>query len=417
MDKILVIDLGGQYAHLIASRLRRLGVLADISTPESIDDDIAEDSIKGIIFSGGPQSVYENSSPTISVKILDCGKPILGICYGHQLIAHKLDGKVSKGEVKEYGLTKISLKKNVLFQGLDNKQIVWMSHGDSVSKVPSGFDVIASSNDCIVAAMSDIDRNIYGVQFHPEVTHTVNGITILENFAFKICGCKKEWNPHGYLDDISRNILQLSTGKKVFLLVSGGVDSVVLFTLLNNVLGKDSVLGLHIDTGLMRFNESSEVEKAMHQLGYDNLRDIDATKQYMDALHDTVNPEAKRKIIGDLFIDIISQYSDDILSSDTWIVCQGTIYPDTIESKGTKNSDLIKTHHNRVPKMQVLISQGKVIEPFSHLYKDEVRIIGRMLGLPDSIVDRHPFPGPGLGVRIQIYLSHQIYYWKNCKMK
>jgi len=400
MDKILVVDLGGQYAHLIANRFRRFGVLADISTPESIDDDIKDNSIKGIIFSGGPQSVYEEGSPTVSLEVINCGLPILGICYGEQLLAYKLGGKVKPGTVKEYGLTEISLKENILFHGMDDKQIVWMSHGDSVSNIPFGFEIIASSNDCMVAAMSNDEKKIYGVQFHPEVTHTINGTKILENFALRICGCKKDWNPKGYLEDISKSIIQLSRGRKVFLLVSGGVDSVVLFTLLNNVLGKNNVLGLHVDTGLMRYNESAEVEKALRKLGYDNLKVVDASKQYMDALLGIVSPEAKRKIIGDLFIDMLSQYSDDILSSDNWIVCQGTIYPDTIESKGTKNADLIKTHHNRVPKMQVLISQGKVIEPFSHLYKDEVRIIGRMLGLPESVVDRHPFPGPGLGVRI-----------------
>ena len=403
MDKILVVDLGGQYAHLIANRIRRLGVLADISAPESIDKDILDKSVKGIIFSGGPQSVYEDDAPTVPDIILTSGLPILGICYGHQLIAYKLDGKVSKGKVKEYGLAEISLKRDVetaLFDGLASKQIVWMSHGDSVSNVPTGFKITASSKDCLVAAMSDVRRNIYGVQFHPEVTHTVNGMRILENFVLKICGSKKDWDAKKYLDAISKDILRLANNRKVFLLVSGGVDSVVLFTLLNKILGKDKVFGIHVDTGIMRFNESLEVEKALHSLGYDNLKVVDASEQYMNALRGVVNPETKRKIIGDLFINIISQYSDEVLSSDNWIVCQGTIYPDTIESKGTKNADLIKTHHNRVPKMQILISQGRVMEPFSHLYKDEVRIIGKILGLHDDIVHRHPFPGPGLGVRI-----------------
>lgn len=325
MDRILVVDLGGQYAHLIANRIRRLGVLADISTPDSIDIDIRNDSIKGIIFSGGPQSVYAHGSPTVSDEIINYGLPILGICYGEQLLAYKLGGKVNLGTVKEYGLTKISLRESVLFYGLDVSQIVWMSHGDSVSDLPIGFNIIASSVDCKVAAMSNDERQIYGVQFHPEVTHTINGLKILENFVFKICHISKDWNPKGYLEEISKNITRLSNGKKVFLLVSGGVDSVVLFTLLNKTLGKDNVLGLHVDTGLMRYDESLEVEKALHGLGYDNITVVDASKQYMDALHDVVNPETKRKIIGDLFIDIIGQYSDDILSSDSWIVCQGTI--------------------------------------------------------------------------------------------
>lgn len=400
MDRILVVDLGGQYAHLIANRLRRFGVLADISLPESIREDLKNIDIKGIILSGGPSSVYEKDSPTISDDIINFGLPILGICYGHQLLAYKLNAQVTRGEVKEYGKTRIILEKSALFEGLEKEQVVWMSHGDSVTKIPPGFKIIASSADCYIAAIEEIEKKLYGLQFHPEVTHTENGNKILENFALKICGCKKEWNPNRYLEDISKNIMKLARNKRVFLLVSGGVDSTVLFTLLNKVLGREKVFGLHVDTGLMRMNESLEVANAMHKLDFDNLKVIDASEQFLRALEGIVNPEEKRKIIGELFVDTIDQYSDKILSSDEWLIAQGTIYPDTIETKGTKNADLIKTHHNRVPKMQLLINKGKVIEPLSHLYKDEVRLIGRMLGLPSNIINRHPFPGPGLGVRI-----------------
>ena len=408
MDKILVVDLGGQYAHLIANRVRRLGVLADISLPEDTLIDINDKDIRGLILSGGPSSVYENNSPNIPEDVINSGLPILGICYGHQLLAYRLGGQVKRGDTKEYGITKITLSEaisentheNILFHGLENIQTVWMSHGDSVSELPIGFQTMASSDDCEIVAMADDERRLYGLQFHPEVTHTINGMKILENFIFGICGCEKDWNPNNYLEDISKNITRLAEDKKVFLLVSGGVDSVVLFSLLNKTLGKERVFGLHVDNGLMRLDESSGVIDALHKLGFDNLEVIDASSQFLESLENVVDPEKKRKIIGDLFIDIIDQHSDKLLSSDDWLIAQGTIYPDTIETKGTKNSDLIKTHHNRVPKMQLLIAKGKVIEPLSHLYKDEVRMVGRLLGLPSHVINRHPFPGPGLGVRI-----------------
>ncbi|MFH0870555.1 MAG: glutamine-hydrolyzing GMP synthase [archaeon] len=397
MDRILVVDFGGQYAHLISNRLRRLGFLVDIALPEDSLQEIRTGTVRGLILSGGPSSVYEKHAPSIDSKIFSSKLPVLGICYGHQLIAYKLGGEVSKGAVREYGLAKINIERDTLFDGLGKKQVVWMSHGDSVKKMPAGFRAIAGSGDCRVAGMADDKRNIFGIQFHPEVMHTVNGIRILENFAGKICSCKREWNPENYANEIYGCLKNV---KKVFLLVSGGVDSVVLFTLLNKALGKENVFGLHVDTGFMRADESEKVRKALERLGFDNLEIIDCSEKFLDALKDTVGPEEKRKIIGNLFIDIISEKSERILSDGDWVIAQGTIYPDTIESKGTKNAQLIKTHHNRVPKMQILIRKGKVIEPLSHLYKDEVRALGKTLGLPDRIVKRHPFPGPGLAVRI-----------------
>ena len=400
MDRILVVDFGGQYAHLIANRLRRLGFLADITSGAGVTGEIKKGNVKGIIFSGGPSSVYEKNAPTIPDKVFSLDIPILGICYGQQLISYKLDGEVRKGSIKEYGSAVIKIKDSPLFEGLGKEQIVWMSHGDCVSRAPAGFRVIARSEDGIIAGIEDEKKKIYGVQFHPEVVHTANGMKILENFASRICLCKREWNPKNYVNEIADSIKKLAKGKKVFLLVSGGVDSVVLFTLLNKILGKERVFGLHVDTGFMRANESAEVKKALQKLGINNLTIIDASEKFINALKGLVNPEDKRKVIGDLFIEVLDERTEELLSSGKWIVAQGTIYPDTIETKGTQNADLIKTHHNRVLHMQELIAQGKVIEPLSHLYKDEVRELGKIIGLPEYILKRHPFPGPGLAVRI-----------------
>ncbi|MBU1976288.1 MAG: glutamine-hydrolyzing GMP synthase [Nanoarchaeota archaeon] len=397
MDRLIVVDLGGQYAHLIANRLRRLGFLADISQDILVDAGSAD--VKGIILSGGPSSVYEDGVPDIPEKIFELGKPILGLCYGHQLIAHKLGGKVNPGETKEYGLANIATKPSALFSGLDSDQVVWMSHGDTIGVLPLNFRIIASSEDCVTAAMENTDKKIYGLQFHPEVNHTENGMKILENFG-NICNCKKEWDSENYFNQISEQIRIHAKDRKIFLLVSGGVDSVVLFTLLNKVLGKHRVFGMHVDNGLMRLDESRNVITELTNNGFDNLELIDARSLFHAALKGVVDPEEKREIIGSLFIDVISVKSDAILSSDEWLVAQGTIYPDTIETQGTENAALIKTHHNRVPKMQELIDQGKVIEPLSHLYKDEVRLLGKKIGMHPDIIGRHPFPGPGLGVRI-----------------
>lgn len=406
MERILVVDFGGQYAHLITNRFRRMNILADIISSTDLIDEIKSSTktniVKGIIFSGGPSSVYEKNAPDISIDVFSMNIPILGICYGQQLIAYKLGGVVKQGKIKEYGTAQIKIlhKKSNLFNGLNKSETVWMSHGDSVCGLPKDFKIIASTKNCQIAAMENENKQIYGIQFHPEVTHSVNGNKLLENFAVKICNCKREWTSDNYFNEISKNILEKAKDKKIFLLVSGGVDSVVLFTLLNKIMGKERVFGLHVDTGFMRKDESSDIMNVLHNLKLDNLKIVDASDDFFNALKNAVEPEEKRKIIGNLFIDVVNKYSKKLFSSDDWLIAQGTIYPDTIESKGTKNSDLIKTHHNRVPKMQELIKKGKVIEPLAHLYKDEVRILGKKLNLSDSIIQRHPFPGPGLAVRI-----------------
>ncbi len=398
MDKIVVLDFGGQYAHLIANRIRRLGVYSEIMDGETPANQLKD--YKGIILSGGPASVRAEDSVKCNPQIFDLGLPILAICYGHQLTAHFLKGNVGKGNVREYGPAEIHFsEKEGVFEGLNDAENVWMSHFDQVTEVPKGFKIVGSSDDCKIAAMSNQQKKIYGVQFHPEVTHTKNGMKILENFVM-ICGAKREWSIDGYIEDISAEIKERAANKKVFLMISGGVDSTVAFLLLDKALGQSNVYGLFVDIGFMRKNERREVEQALKEIGVENLHVYDASEEYFEALKDVYDPEKKREIIGNLFLDIQEKVSNDLnLNPDEWLLGQGTIYPDTIETGGTKHSDKIKTHHNRVEKIQKLIDEGKVIEPIAQLYKDEVRLVGERLNLKEEMVWRHPFPGPGLAVR------------------
>lgn len=399
MKKVTILDFGGQYAHLIGTRLRKLGTFSEIKDSDTPAEELRDSS--GIILSGGPQSVYEEGSPTIDSKILELGIPILGICYGHQLMTYKLGGEVKPGEVKEYGVAEFSkTKESPLFKNINFPTTVWMSHGDEVKRHAAGFGIIGSSADCEHVAIADENRKFYGVQFHPEVTHSEQGNQFLANFL-EICDTKNTWNLENYLENTISEIQKRVGDKNVFMLVSGGVDSTVAFALLEKALGKDKVFGLFVDTGLMRFEERDEVEKALKSIGFDNLHIEERGADFIGALAGQTEPEAKRKIIGDMFLTVQAEVSERLkLNPEDWLLGQGTIYPDTIESGGTKNADKIKTHHNRVEAIQKLIEEGKVIEPLQDLYKDEVRAIGEMLGLPHKMVWRHPFPGPGLGVRI-----------------
>lgn len=398
MDKIAVLDFGGQYAHLIANRIRRFGVYSEILDG---DVDIAQlQGFKGIIMSGGPASVHGEGSLLCDPKVFELGVPVLGICYGHQVVAQVLGGEVKKGEVREYGAAQVNfLEKPSIFNAVNDLENVWMSHFDQVVKMPEGFTAIASTKDCPIAAMANLERNIFSVQFHPEVTHTPCGSAILENFI-NLTGAKHEWSIDAYIENISEEIKVKTEGKKVFLLVSGGVDSTVAFLLLDKVVGQERVYGLFVDIGFMRLNERKEVEESLKKVGVENLHVYDASEEYFKALEGVYAPEKKREIIGDLFLEIQKKVSDDLnLNPEEWIIAQGTIYPDTIETGGTKHADKIKTHHNRVDKMQKLIDEGKVIEPLAQLYKDEVRLVGEKLNLSHEMVWRHPFPGPGLAVR------------------
>ncbi|MBN1761151.1 MAG: glutamine-hydrolyzing GMP synthase [Chitinispirillaceae bacterium] len=399
-DRIAVLDFGGQYAHLIANRVRRLGVYSEIVRSSTTAGDLS--GFKGIIFSGSPFSCLDPESPRFDTAILDLDIPVLGLCYGHQILMRHLGGSVGKGSVHgEYGSASMSRKgTSPLFSGLEKREPVWMSHGDMVMSLPEGFSVIGSTDDCEFTAVSSEQRKIYGLQFHPEVTDTPHGMKILDNFL-TICGCEKNWNSTAFLEEISEAINTACGTRNVFLLVSGGVDSTVAFTLLNRILGPKRVLGLHIDNGLMRHLESEAVLDYMQQHGFDNLRVIDATDDFLGALAGVADPEKKRAIIGEMFLTVKERALADLgLNPDEWILTQGTIYPDTIESAGTEHADRIKTHHNRVDPILELIKRGLVIEPLAQLYKDEVRELGTTLGLPHGLIWRHPFPGPGLGVRL-----------------
>ena len=400
IDTIAVLDFGGQYAHLIANRVRRLGVFTEIHSPTASVEEL--EGVKGIIYSGGPSSVYAKDAPKYNPEILNIPVPKLGICYGHQLLASELGGKVQPGKVKEYGIAdlKVSDANDPIFEGVPAEFPMWMSHGDSVSELPEGYKIIASTADCKVAAVACPERKIYGFQFHPEVTHSRYGMKVLENFV-RYCGCEKSWDMKSYLPLITERIKKQVGDRKVFLLVSGGVDSTVAFVLLNRVLGPENVLGLHIDNGMMRLGESASVMEFLEREGMKNLRVVDASEDFLQALAGVTLPEEKRAIIGKTFLDVKDREMQALhLNPDEWMLAQGTIYPDTIESGGTKNADKIKTHHNRVREILDLLKEGKLVEPLADLYKDEVRMLGEELQIPHALVWRHPFPGPGLGVRL-----------------
>lgn len=399
-EKIIVLDFGGQYAHLIANRVRRLGVFTEIVSPTAPVEDFA--GAKGIIYSGGPSSVYAEDAPDYNPEILNIPVSKLGICYGHQLMASQLGGTVRPGKVKEYGIADLLLKEpqHPLLKDIPTSSPMWMSHGDAVEKLPEGYKIIASTKDCPIAAVALDSRKIYGIQFHPEVTHSKFGMKILDNFV-DICGCERTWNMKSYMPLISEKIKREVGDRKVFLLVSGGVDSTVAFVLLNRVLGTDRVMGLHIDNGMMRMDESAKIIDFLKAEGMNNLRVVDATNSFLGRLEGITAPEQKRKIIGATFLVVKDEEMKKLnLDPKEWMIAQGTIYPDTIESGGTKNADLIKTHHNRVKEVMDLMAQGLLLEPLADLYKDEVRMLGEELGIPHNLVWRHPFPGPGLGVRL-----------------
>jgi GMP synthase (glutamine-hydrolysing) len=403
--QITVLDAGGQYCHLIARKVRDLGVYAEVAPSETPASELA--GRKGVIISGGPSSVYDPGSPTIDPHLLHSGVPVLGICYGQQLMAHILGGRVQKGERGEYGFAQLDLKHaDGLFRGVVGRQQVWMSHRDAVQAPPPGFEILGSTPTCAVAAMASPERGLYAVQFHPEVAHTPCGTQILKNFVFDACGCVQDWDPAGQVQAIEDQIRAGARDRNIFFFVSGGVDSTVAYTLCLRALGPERVHGTYVDTGLMREGETEFVRANFAALGARAFAVEDAARQFLGALASAVNPEEKRHIIGEEFVRVQRRIleSEHFLDGH-WILGQGTIYPDTIESGGTANADLIKTHHNRVAGIQKLIDDGRIIEPLSSFYKDEVRAIGRQLGLAPELLDRHPFPGPGLAIRCLCAIS------------
>lgn len=403
-ERLVVLDFGSQYAHLIAKRLRLLGYYTEVVSPTVKTRELVD--AKGIILSGGPASLSDENAPEFNRKILSCPQlmyiPTLGICYGHYLIAQEFGGEVGPAKTGEYGLATLEIrgKECPLFTGIPKKTPVWMSHMDQVLSAPEGFTV-ASTKDCACAAFyrQSETRPFFSVQFHPEVADTPYGQQILENFASLICGMKKNWNPDEVLGEILEDIKTEAEGKNVMLFLSGGVDSTVTFALLNQALGKKRVMGLHIDNGFMRANESKKVADSYLALGYDNFISYDAAEDFLMVVKGLIDPQDKRKAIGDYFVRVKDRAAAEY-ELDSYMLAQGTLYPDVIESGGTKNSHVIKTHHNRSPKILELQEKGLLLEPLKDLYKDEVRKIGEALGLPHDMVWRHPFPGPGLAINV-----------------
>ncbi|MFA6107103.1 MAG: glutamine-hydrolyzing GMP synthase [Patescibacteria group bacterium] len=402
MKHIAILDYGSQYTHLISRAVRELEVLAKIYPHDIPAADLKEAT--GIILSGGPQAVYAENALLVDTEIFNLGKPILGICYGHQLMSHMLGGKVQAAESLEggeFGLAKINVTADSpIFKGVTDKSTVWMSHGDTVVKLPEGFRVIAKTGDCPIAAMANEEKKFYGFQFHPEVVHSEEGHKMIANFVLNICQAEKNWKIDDLVDDLSKKIKVQVKDKKVFILVSGGVDSSVAFILLTKVLGEKKVKGLYVDTGFMRKDETKEVVKGFSSAGMYNLEIVDASGTFYRRLVNIFDPEEKRGIIGETFIDVKDEIAAKMnLDDGEWLLGQGTIYPDTITSGGTKNADKIKTHHNRVDRVKKMVKAGLVIEPLVDFYKDEVRKLGALLAVPDDQLKRHPFPGPGLAIR------------------
>ena len=400
-EKIVVLDFGSQYAHLIAKRFRMLGYYSEIALPNA--DVSTFENVKGIVFSGGPSSVYDEKVPEFNSKILDLEIPILGLCYGHYIVQQGYNGKIGKAAVGEFGFSTLELNDKVkcpLFEGIEKNQQVWMSHQDGVFELGDGFETVGSTKDCKYAATQNLEKKRFSLQFHCEVKDTPCGNQIFENFA-KYCEMSQNWDQDTVLQIILEQIKTQAEGKNVLLFLSGGVDSAITFALLNKALGQDRVLGLHIDNGFMRKNESKNVDIAYRKFGFENFIVEDASESFLKAIAGLSDPQKKRMAVGENFITVRNEVvAKQHLDEDKWLLAQGTLYPDIIESGGTKNSHTIKTHHNRVQGIQDLIARGLIIEPIRDLYKDEVRAIGKKLGLDDELVMRHPFPGPGLSINV-----------------
>lgn len=397
MEKILVLDFGGQYNQLIARRVRECNVYAEIKPYNKITvEDIKNIGYKGIIFTGGPNSVYDQASPHYDASVLDLGIPVLGICYGVQLMAYMAGGEIVSAESgSEYGKTVAYTEDCPLFENIPQKSVVWMSHTDYVKKVPEGFKVVATTDRCPMAAMCDEERKLWGVQFHPEVTHSEYGKQMLHNFLFNVCGCSGEWTMEDFVSRSVEKYKKSLAGKKVLLALSGGVDSSVAAVLMHRAVG-DNLTCVFVDHGLLRKDEGDFVENTFgKQFGIKLIR-VNAEDRFLSKLAGVTEPERKRKIIGEEFIRVFEDEAKRIGKVD--VLVQGTIYPDVIES-GKGDSAVIKSHHN-VGGLPDVIAFDEIAEPLRDLFKDEVRAVGTELGIPQELVWRQPFPGPGLAVRV-----------------
>ena len=395
-DEIIVLDFGSQYNQLITRRLRDFGIYSELLPHDISMTKIRQINPKGIIFSGGPNSIYDQNALKVDPEIFKLGIPILGICYGMQLMTSYLNGKVEKADNSEYGRADIEVEdtNSVLFAGLPKDEYVWMSHGDLVTGAPAGFETVASSKNCPIAAIANDQAKMYGIQFHAEVRNTQYGLDILRNFAFKVCGAKADWSMTDFIDLQIAEIRKTVGNKKVILGLSGGVDSSVTATLLHKAIG-NQLTAIFVDHGMLRKNEGDEVMAALNRdLGVNIIR-VNAQERFLNKLKGVTDPEQKRKIIGKEFIEVFADEAKKIKDVD--FLAQGTLYTDVIES-GTNTAQTIKSHHNvgGLPKDL----HFKLIEPLRKLFKDEVRELGEKLGIPHDLVWRQPFPGPGLGIRV-----------------
>ncbi len=395
MDSIIVLDFGGQYTHLISRRIRDLNVFSEVLPAETSAEKIKSiQGLKGVIFSGGAASVYDEDSPKCEKQMLDIGVPILGICYGHQLITLLEEGKVASGDKGEYGITDMIISSgSSIMKGLSGQMNVWMNHRDIVQQLPDGYSTIASTKNSPIAVFENTGKDIYGVQFHPEVTHTENGMKILENFVYDICGARKHWTAGLFVDNAVKEAKETIGDKKAVIGLSGGVDSSVAAVLMSSAIGKN-LTAVYVDTGLMRYKETEFIEKIFSKYDLD-LRIVRAQDRFFSALKGVTDPEKKRKVIGKTFIDVFDDVAEEVGAD---YLVQGTIYSDRIESGHSKHSSTIKSHHNvgGLPEDMKM----KVYEPLRNIYKDEVRKVAREIKLAEDIIKRHVFPGPGLGVRI-----------------
>lgn len=395
---IAVIDYGSQYTQLIARRVRELNVYAEVFPYDVDAETLNQHAPRGYILSGGPNSVYDDDAYPLGTHILQSQLPALGVCYGMQVLAHTLGGQVAPGETREYGDATIThAVDSTLFHDLPAEMPVWMSHSDHVIRMPEGFVKIAESNGGMLAAMGDAERGYYGVQFHPEVAHTPQGIDLLRNFVFDVCGCEANWSPVAFIEDTVERVRETVGNERVLLALSGGVDSAVAGALLNRAIG-DQLTSVYVNTGMMRMGESDEVVRVFREQQGMNLIPVDATEEFLSRLQGVTEPERKRKIIGSAFIDTFEQEANKLAGMK--FLAQGTIYPDVIESAaGHKSAKTIKSHHNVGGLPPDFLERFALLEPLRDLFKDEVRKVGEALGLPPHIVWRQPFPGPGLAIR------------------